>query len=53
MADENRDERTEEATPRRREEARKKGNVAKSMELNYALVFLTGVTSVYFFITHM
>lgn len=53
MPDENRDERTEDATPRRREEARKKGNVAKSMELNYSLVFLTGVTTVYFFITHM
>ncbi len=48
-----RDERTEEATPRRREEARQKGNIAKSMELNYALVFLTGVMSVYFFIKHM
>ncbi len=48
-----RDEKTEDATPRRREDARKKGNVAKSMELNYALVFLTGITSIYFFITHM
>jgi len=35
-------ERTEQATPKRREDARKKGNVAKSFEVNSALVLLTG-----------
>jgi len=33
-------ERTEEATPRRRQEARKKGNVARSVELTHALGLL-------------
>ncbi len=36
-------ERTEKATPRRRQEARKKGQVAKSRELPSALVLLGGV----------
>ena len=35
-------ERTERATPKRREEARKKGNVARSVEVNSALVLFTG-----------
>ncbi len=35
--------RTEKATPKRREEARKKGQVARSMELNGTLVLLAGV----------
>ncbi|MCX7779285.1 MAG: flagellar biosynthesis protein FlhB [Negativicutes bacterium] len=34
-------EKTEEATPKRRDEARKKGQVARSLELNSALVILT------------
>ena len=34
------DGKTEPATPRRREEARKEGQVAKSQELNIALVLL-------------
>ena len=36
-------EKTEPATPRRREEARKKGQVAKSGEVGTALMVLTGV----------
>ena len=36
-------EKTEPATPRRREEARKKGQVAKSVEVSTALLVLTGV----------
>ena len=41
-------ERTEPATPRKREEARKKGQVAKSTEVNYALVLLASVLGLYF-----
>jgi len=37
-----RDQKTEEATPRRREEARRKGQVARSQELNTAIVLLLG-----------
>ena len=43
-------EKTEKATPKRREEARKKGNVAKSNEVNSSLVLLTG-TLVFIFFT--
>lgn len=43
MAEESFQERTEEATPRRREEARKKGQVAKSRELASVAVLLAGV----------
>ena len=35
--------RTEKATPKKRDEARKKGQVAKSMDLNGALVLLAGL----------
>ena len=35
-------ERTEQATPKRKEDARKKGNVAKSFEVNSAVVLLVG-----------
>jgi len=37
--------RTEKATPKRREEARKKGQVARSMELNGTLVLVAGVAT--------
>ncbi|MER3403638.1 MAG: flagellar biosynthesis protein FlhB [Armatimonadota bacterium] len=37
------EERTEQATPRRRQEARKKGQVARSMEVNSAVLFLAFV----------
>jgi flagellar biosynthesis protein FlhB len=38
-------EKSEKPTPRRHSEARKKGQVAKSMEINSALILLTGVVS--------
>lgn len=41
-------ERTEKATPKRREEARKEGNVVRSMEVNSALVLLIGTLTLYF-----
>ncbi|GAV22575.1 flagellar biosynthesis protein FlhB [Carboxydothermus pertinax] len=40
MADEQKDQRTEEATPRRIAEARRRGQVFKSQELNFAVMFL-------------
>ena len=45
MAEENptSGERTEAPTPKRRREAREKGNVAKSTEVNSVLVLLTGI----------
>jgi len=41
-------EKTEPATPRRREEVRKKGQVAKSIDLNSALVLFASILSLYF-----
>ncbi len=41
-------ERTEQATPKRREEAKKKGKVAKSYELNSAIVLLFSLALLYF-----
>lgn len=49
MADDSAQEKTERATPRRREQARDKGQVAKSQELNSALMVLGGITTLYFF----
>lgn len=43
MAEESYQEKTEQATPRRREEARKKGQVARSMELNSFAILFFGV----------
>lgn len=43
MANETFGERTERATPKRREEARKQGQVPRSTELTHALVLLVGV----------
>ncbi len=43
MAEESFQERTEQATPKRREEARKKGQVAKSRELASVAVLLSGL----------
>ncbi len=42
------EEKTEPATPRRRREARSKGNVAKSQDLNTALMMLFGALLIYF-----
>jgi len=47
MPDYDRDQKTEHATPRRREEARKKGQTARSQELNTALVLLLGALTLY------
>jgi len=40
-------EKTEEATPRRRQKARERGNVAKSMDLNSAFILLVGFSVLY------
>ena len=48
MADTNREQKTEQATPRRREEVRQKGQVARSQELSSALVLLLGALVIYF-----
>ncbi|HVO65615.1 MAG TPA: flagellar biosynthesis protein FlhB [Syntrophales bacterium] len=49
MADDDRDqEKTEQATPRRREEARKKGQVARSQEIASVTVLLACITYFYF-----
>jgi len=45
MADD--EEKTEEPTPKRREEARKKGQVAKSQDLTKAVLMLTGMSLIY------
>lgn len=49
MADEQQQERTERATPKRREEARKKGDVPRSRELTMTGVMLCGAAAVAFF----
>jgi len=41
-------EKTEEATPHKREESRKKGSVARSMELNSAFILVFGLLILYF-----
>jgi len=45
-------EKTEVATPRRRQQAREEGNVPKSMEMNTALILATGVVAFYFYAEH-
>jgi flagellar biosynthetic protein FlhB len=47
MADEQQQDRTEQATPRRREEARKKGDVPRSRELTMTGVMLSGAATMY------
>jgi flagellar biosynthetic protein FlhB len=47
MPDYDREQKTERATPRRREEARRRGQVARSQELNTALVLLLGAVILY------
>ncbi len=47
MAEESFEERTEAPTDKRRTEARQKGNVAKSAEINSTLVLLTGLMMLY------
>ena len=43
MAGKGAQDKTEKATPKKREEARKKGQVAKSADLNGAMVMLAGL----------
>lgn len=47
FADDGGGEKTEQATPRRREEARKKGQVFKSADLNAAVILLTGSVAIF------
>jgi len=49
MADEPQQERTEQATPKRREEARKKGDVPRSRELTMTGVMLSGAATMLLF----
>lgn len=49
MAEQSFQERTERATPRKRREAREKGNVPKSMEINSVVVLLMGMLTLRFF----
>jgi len=49
MADEDKEARTEKATPKRRTEAREKGNVAQSPEVGSVLVLFFGVVVVWLF----
>ncbi len=47
------DEKTEQATPRRREDSRKKGQVAKSQELSSVFIILTGVVALGIFYNNL
>ncbi len=47
LADGDTGEKTEKATPRRREEARKKGQIFKSADLNSAVILLVGSATIY------
>ena len=49
MAEKGYQERTEKATPKKRQEAREKGNVPKSIELNSAIILLIGILVLRFY----
>lgn len=51
--DEGTGEKTEQATPRRREEARRKGQVFKSTDLNSAVIMMAGVLVLYITLPYM
>lgn len=53
MAEENLQDKTEKATPRRRERARSKGQVAKSREIPSVMVLFAGISVLYFCGSHM
>jgi flagellar biosynthetic protein FlhB len=53
MAEEPQGEKTEKASPRRREEARKKGEVAKSREIPSVMVLMTGLLALYYMGQHL
>ena len=47
MPEETLQDRTEKATPRRRRKAREEGRVARSNELNSAVILCLGITTIY------
>lgn len=49
MAEDNFQEKTEKATPRKRQKAREKGQAAKSVEITSVIVLLTGSVAMYIF----
>jgi len=49
MADQSTQDKTEQPTPKRKEDARKKGQVAKSMEVNTAIMLLSGTLMLMFY----
>ena len=53
MSDEHKDEKTEPASPRKRAEARAKGQVAQSQEVNSALVLLASIFAISWTAPHM
>lgn len=53
MAEESFEDKTEQPTPKKREEAKKKGQVAKSRELPSVAVILSGITTLTFFCSYM
>ncbi|HVP38757.1 MAG TPA: flagellar biosynthesis protein FlhB [Candidatus Saccharimonadales bacterium] len=53
MAEENKDEKTEPASPRKRAEARSRGQVAQSQEVNSALVLLASILALSWAAPHM
>ncbi len=53
MPDKSFEEKTEKATPKKREESRKKGEVAKSRELPSVAVLLAGIITLLFFASYM
>ena len=53
MPEESGQERTESATPRKRQKAREQGQVAKSMEVNTALILITAMMGLNFLSTYM
>ena len=53
MAEESFEDKTEQPTPKRREEARKKGQVAKSRELPSVAVLLSGIFTLMFFCSYI
>lgn len=53
MTEESFADRTEQATPRRREEARKKGQVAKSREIPSVVILVVGMSSIFFLGTYI
>lgn len=53
MAEESFADRTEQATPRRKEEARKKGHVAKSREIPSMAILFSGISIIFFFGTYI